>query len=78
MKEEDGDAKKARADAVVRGGKVGSSVEVEQADSGRLGKLLHGGDALLDGTADGDSAGGRGAGRSLGYGGGVWASRRCL
>ena len=31
---------------------------------------LDGGDALLDGTADGDGAGGRGAGRSLGYGGG--------
>ena len=36
---------------------------------------LDGGDALLDGTADGDGAGGRGAGRSLGYGGGCGRAR---
>ena len=36
----------------------------------RGGTALEGGVALLDGTADGDGAGGRGAGRSLGYGGG--------
>ena len=30
---------------------------------------------MLDGTADGDGAGGRGAGRSLGYGGGCGRAR---
>ena len=58
---------RARPLAVEAGGGVSRAGEMS-AGCARRGSALDGGDALLDGTADGDGAGGRGAGRSLGYG----------
>ena len=55
---------------VVEGGAGISRAGQKSAGRARRGSAPDGGDALLDGTADGDSSGGRGAGRSLGYGGG--------